>query len=276
MSRSRERARFVELQAALAGVAFPDLAAGVDAWAAALLARPAAEATRLARTLLRAYRHGALTPARWEQLTGRPPVDDVEVDRAVARLWDVLAGAQVVPAYSEDAGDGSPAMLRRWAFQPRWCLLSQDEDLVLMDDAHIPVLLDLAADRRVPKRAYLLEIVAHHARDSCSHAALWGRELPGTLARVAAWAPHARRSGGADVAEYLERLGSYARPGPVDRAGALQRLIDLGRCAPPTRAAVRLTERDGAWEGTLVHSGGNRRLRIDAATGAITLVRPRT
>lgn len=266
MSRSRERADFQALLAVLAPSPWTE-------WTAALRARPPAEATHLAKTLLRAYRHGALTPERWRQLTGRAPSDPHEIDDAIRHLWEALIRARVVTAHTDDSPSTSPALLRRWAWQPRWYLMSQDEDLLLMDDALVPHLLDLARERRTPKRDYILEIVAHHARDTCTHAVWWAREIPETLTRVAAWAPAARSADAPDLAAYLERLGSYARPAPVDRDGALQRLLDLARCSPPQPREVALRAVAEGWTGSLKHSAGNKRIRIDARTGAITHVR---
>lgn len=114
--------------------------------------------------------------------------------------------------------------------------------------------------------------MAHHARDSCCQAVYHGQAVAETLTRVAAWAPRARAARAGDLAAYLERLGGYAARGAVDREGALRRLLDLGRCHEPTRAQVDLRPVEGGWQGTLVHSGGNRRIRVDAATGALTRV----
>ncbi|MFY0539256.1 hypothetical protein [Nannocystis pusilla] len=80
--------------------------------------------------------------------------------------------------------------------------------------------------------------------------------------------------GAPELAAYLERLGSHAVGGPVDRAGAEQRLLDLGRCHEPPRSALDLRAVDGGWEGWLIISARDRRLRIDAATGRMTPISP--
>lgn len=282
MARSRERADFEALIAVLAAVPWTEPVAGAAAWTAALQARAPADATRLAKTLLRAYRHGALTPARWQQLTGQPPGEPPAIDLAIRHLWDAFVAARLVPHFTVDPANHEPAMLRRWAWQPRWYLSSQDEDLMVMDDALVPLLLELAGERRLPKRSWLLEIVAHHARDTCCHAVYWQRDIAATLTRVAAWAPLARAAGDDHLAAYLDRLGRHAVPAPVDRDGALQRLLDLARCAPPpTPDPLQLREVPDGFQGLLLHSGGNRRIHIDARTGALTRVpaaprKPRT
>lgn len=270
MSRSQERVEFQALCAAVAEVPWTDPDAGAAGWSAALRARAPDEGTALAKTLLRAYRHGALSPERWQQLTGRPPASPREIDEAIRLAWDAFVAAGLVPPHTVDPANRTPAMIRRWAWQPRWYLSPDDEDLLLMEDALVPVLLEIAGEREAPKRSYLLGIVAHHARDSCCHAVWWARDIEATLGRVAAWAPLARAAGDAALAVYLERLGSYAARAPVDRDGALARLVDLARCSPPEPDKVQLRELAGAWEGALLHSGGNRRIRIDASTGALT------
>lgn len=263
MARGRQRADFERLSQVLAGA--PDVAA----WVARLQALADGEGANLATALLRAYRHGALTPERWLALTGRPPHSASDIDDTIRRFWDAGAAASLCKRHSfEPVGDNAAA-IRRWAWQPRWYLMAQDEDLLLMEDPLMPVLLEVAADRAVPKRDYILEIVAHHARDSCTQAFYWGADIVGSLQRAARLAPGARMIGAGALADYLERLGRHAIPGPVDRATAVQRLRDVGRCSEPTPEQVAVRGVDGGWEGNLVHSSGNRRLFIDAATGAV-------
>lgn len=272
MARARQRAEFARLVEVLGPVGWQDDARGVEAWVLRLRELPDEEGAQLARNLLRAYRHGLLVPERWAELTGAPPQRASDIDDAVRRLWDAFAAAELAGPYrtEENVGRVRAGLARRWAWQPRWYLMSQDEDLLLMSDALVPTLLAVAAEPRVPKRQYLLEIVAHHARDSCCQAAYHGQQLEAALRRAAGWAPQAREAGAPELAAYLERLGSHAARGPVDRAGAEQRLLDLGRCHEPPRSALDLREVDGGWEGWLVISARDRRLRIDAATGRMT------
>ena len=263
MSQVRQRADFERLTRVLAD------AHGVDAWVARLQALPEGEGVGLASALLRAYRHGALSPARWTALTGRPPATAWEPDDVIRRFWDASAAVGLGKPRTIDPVGHDPGAIRRWAWQPRWSLMEQDEDLLLMDDALMPVLLEIAATRELPKRDYILAIVAHHVRDSCTHAYYWGAEVAATLQRAARLAPGARTIGAAALADYLERLGRHADPGPVDRAAAVQRLQDIGRCEEPTPEQVAVVAVDGGWEGVLIHSAGNRRLFIDASTGAV-------
>lgn len=276
MARARQRAEFARLVEVLAPVGWQGDERSVEAWVLRLRELPDDEGAQLARNLLRAYRHGLLLPERWAELTGAPPQRASDIDDAVRRLWDAFAAAGLAKPYrtEENPGRIRAGLARRWAWQPRWSLMSQDEDLLLMDDALVPTLLAAAAEPGVPKRQYLLEIVAHHARDSCCQAAYHGQELEATLRRAGGWAPQAREVGAPELAAYLERLGSHAVGGPVDRAGAEQRLLDLGRCQEPPRSALDLRAVDGGWEGWLILSGRNRRLRIDAATGRMTSISP--
>lgn len=263
MSRAQKEAQFQRLTQVLCD------AHGVDVWVARLQALADDEGPTLATALLRAYRHGALTPTRWTALTGHEPADDAEVGDTIRRFWDAAAAVNLARPHAIEGVGSNPRAIRRWAWQPRWHLMEQDEDLMLMDDRVMPALLEIAATRELPKRDYILEIVAHHARDSCTHAFYWNADIPRTLQRAAQWAPGARSAGAHALAEYLERLGRHAIAGPVDRATAVQRLRDVARCHEPTAEAVAVRAVDGGWEGDLLHSSGDRRVVIDAATGAV-------
>ncbi len=261
MSRARREAEFERLTQALRG------ASEVEGWIARLQSL-GEEGPTLATSLLRAYRHGALSDARWAALTGRPPSRAWEVDETIRRFWDAAAEAGLSKKYSVQAVGEDAGAIRRWAWQPRWILMEQDEDLLLMEDRLVPVLFAVAAVREVPKREYVLSIVAHHARDSCSAAFYRGAEMTGTLRRVAGWAEGARAVGAEALAEYLERLGRHAIPGPVDRAAVVQRLRDVARCQEPPAEQVAVVEVEGGFEGVLVGSV-HRRLYFDATSGAV-------
>lgn len=267
MSRKRQRQDNDRLREVVA-------ASPWSAWTARLQAL-GDEGRRLARSLLRAYRHGALNPERWAQLTGQPPRDLAEIDDAVRQLWDAFAAAKLADPHShgEWSQTITPGIVHRWAWQPRWYLVEQDQDLVLMDVQYIPLLLEIAADRRVPKRDYLVSIVAHHARDWACQAVYNDEDVAGTLTRLAAWAPQARPVAAA-LADYLERVGGYVAERRVDRAAAQQFFLDLGRCSEPPRDQIDLRPAPGGYEGLIVHSAGNRRFHIDARTGALTRLTP--
>lgn len=274
LSRGRQRAEFARLVAVLADAPWVG-SESAQVWAGRLQAL-GEEGSGLAVSLLRGYRHGALNRERWLALAGEAASAAHSVNEAIGLLWDAFVAAGLVRESSSENWTQviTPAVLRRWAWQPRWHMMEQDEDLLFMRDDLMPELLAVAADRHVPKRKYMLDIVGHHARDSCCHAAYHGEKLPETLLRVASWAPLATAAGATSLAEYLERLGRHAIPGPVDRPEALQRLRDLGRCGEPTIDAVKLRAVDGAWQGLLIHSGGNRTISIDPATGRIMVVKP--
>lgn len=265
MSRARQHAEFERLAGVLTGAPYP-------AWTALLQAR--ADGKTLATDLLRAYRHGALIPERWTALTGQPSPDLAEIHAAVRQLWDEFVAAGLVKPYS--AGSWSqtvtPGVIHRWAWQPRWYLTEQDEDLLLMEWDLIPALLAAAADPRAPKRDYIHGIVAHHARDQLYQAVHDDKDVPTCLRRAAAFAPQARTNGAAELARYLERLGAHADEAPVDRDGAEQRLLDMGRCSEPPRDKLDIQSIQGGFEGNLITSGSKQRVRIAAATGRITLV----
>lgn len=268
MSRGRQRVEFERLCAALLGARGVGDAL-VGEWIARLQALPGEEGAALATSLLRTYRHGALWPDRWTALVGRPPEVFAEIDDTLRRFWDAAAAAGLTRAHSIDGVGHNRQAIRRWAWQPRWYLMEQDEDLLLMDDVVVPMLLEIAGEPGVPKRDYMLEIAGHHARDTCSAALYWDRDLAKTLTRAAAWAPAARAVGASALAEYLERLGRHAQRGPVDREGAVQRLVDLARCQPPPPGKIEVAEVPGGWAGPLLFSSTSTRIRIDAATGVM-------
>lgn len=250
-----------------------DTESGLTQWVERLRARP--DGAALATELLRAYRHGGLTRERWAALTGAPPRAAYEIDDAVRRLWDAFVAAGLAKPVSIEDIHGAAASVRRWAWQPRWILMSQDEDLLLMDDALMPALLSAAAEPGVPRREYALGIVAHHARDTCAVAAWNGGDLTAALVRAASWAPQARAVGATTLAEYLERLGRHAIPAPTDRDGALQRVMDLERCVAPAPDEVTLREAPDGWLGRAArtYAPPAHRLHVAAATGAVTLRR---
>lgn len=59
----------------------------------------------------------------------------------------------------------TPEMLRRWAFDPNIYFFEQDEtDLVELDLAHLPLLLNFATDGDCPKRKSCLELASQFIR----------------------------------------------------------------------------------------------------------------
>lgn len=245
---------------------------GVDAWVERLRALPGGEGVRLSVALLRIYRHGALWPARWQTLTGRSPAAAWEIDDSIRRFWDASAEAGLSARSTIQAVGDNGEMIRRWAWQPRWSLLEQDEDLMLMSDSLMPELLAIAGTPQVPKRDYILAIVAHHARDRCSSAVMRGEKVCEVFELVAAWAPAARAAGAETLAGYLDRLGGYARASSVDHEVAVQRLLDIASCFAPPPEALTVVVVPGGWEGPVLNSARDVRVRIDAKTGAMSRV----
>lgn len=270
MGRARSRAQLDRLVAVVGTTPLRD-AEDARVWTSRLRALPGDEPGELAKALLRAYRHGALDAARWAALTGTAPDRRDTIDRGIRWLWDAFVHDGLAHVRAIDGGNDTPTMIRRWAWQPRWILMSQDEDLLLMRDDLMPALFAILEEPDVPKRDYVLSIIEHHARDRAAMAARNGAGLDEALALAASLRPAAERVGSPRLASYLARLAAYREAGPVDHAGALQRLRDLARCSEPSVDEVALESVAGGFVGTLKHSGGDRRLRIDARTGAITL-----
>lgn len=154
-----------------------------------------------------------------------------DADRRIARLWRKLP-QRLTAGLDVECDAPSDADIRRWCWIDGWHLMSQDEDLLLMDDALVPLLLEEVGEG-CTKRDYVLAIVGHHARDSAHHA-LWdgAKRLAARLRRIARWAPLAKAVGADELATYLDRLGGYAKPRKVDEADIRQRVFDLRRCSP--------------------------------------------
>lgn len=208
---------------------------------------PRRDAERVAHDWVSAWLDGAVGPGEWEALTGGGASDGPL--RTMHLVWDALVEDGLGPHEISRSADGRAT--ERWAWSPRWILMSQDEDLMLFGQARS--LLELAADRSCPKWAYMIEIAAHDLRDQAHAFVTHGtrndsNESPLTLA--AQLAPLARRAGAPEVAAYFERLASYALPSKVDRDAVLQRAMDLHRCAPPQPEEVDVRVDGDGWRVT--------------------------
>lgn len=193
----------------------------------------------------------------------------IEADRLLGRLWSSLP-----PALTERTERVRNARnetdVRRWCWIPGLYLMSQDEDLLLMDDYNVRPLLDEAA-AGCPKRDYALEIVEHHARDSVHHA-LWdgARDLVPRLQMIATWVPLARAAKQEQLTSYLERLASYAEPRRVDRDEARQRVLDVRRCSPDPENEPQIVREGREWVAVLHRANITRgSLLIDADRGVM-------
>ncbi|MES2639593.1 MAG: hypothetical protein V4850_08905 [Myxococcota bacterium] len=199
-------------------------------------------------------------------------------DRRVGRLFTALTAATGFRTDLEHPADDERAA-RRWCWAEGWSLMSQDEDLLLMDDAYMRPLLEEAA-AGCTKRAYALAIVAHHVRDSL-HTALWPRDTatPGAtvvvqavdaaLTRAADLLPLAPQD--AELIGYLERLVSYRRPHKVGWDEATARVLDVRTCHPDASTPVVLHQRGKTWIAELpqahILAGA---LHIDVGTGRMS------
>jgi hypothetical protein len=230
----------------------------------------------LEHALARAMTEGTLTEA-WE--AGKPLGDCTDFAPALGRLWDGFC------ELGFQSAEGCPntwtfPSFRLWAYAWEWALLSQDEDLLLMQENFIPWLLAIAAEPDCPKSGYGLQVVAHWARDG----AFYEVGKPGFAAFVRKASAHeqaARTAGDLRLADYLARLGSYADPHAVDEAAAMQRGLDLTRCYEPSPDAVAVTRQGDAWRVTLPGAKGSgpgttslhsKQLRIAVVDGAMSVL----
>ena len=193
-----------------------------------------------------------------------------DFDAALGRLWSAMVERGIFSDVVGSPQHLTASIVRRWAYNEEWWLSSDDEDLFLMRDDCMPWLLEVAADGDCPKRDYMLDIVAHWARDS-AHAAAGTERFAAVLQRCSDWAPMARGVGAEAVAVYLERLASYGAPRAVDRTLAAQLASDLARCAAPDPESIDVREDDEYWTVTLAASVP-RRITISRDDGAIEFV----
>jgi len=151
-----------------------------------------------------------------------------------------------VPEMEHEQMASEEREIRRWCWAPGWVLLSQDEDLLLMDAAQAPWLLD-EARRGCPKRTYVLQIVAHGVRDRLHHALWEDAGIAAELEAAAQLLPLARGTRDPELVAYLERIVSYAESRSVSSAEVVQRVRDLRRCHPGSEHAPRIERRGSHW-----------------------------
>lgn len=220
------------------------LPGGVSGWptlAAHLAAMNRREAAAVTRALLDAWLRGELELGEWERLTGvvgEPPLRHVHV------LWDRLVEADLArKEIVHHVPSITSAVATRWAWTPRWQLYDQDEDILLFGHEHAQ--LD-AIGPDCPKRAHVLEIVAHAVRDAAHGSVVLGTGRDG-LALAAELLPRAQAQA-PELAAYLARLASYRRPARVSQSGATARGQDLGRCHPPGPGEMTVRAAGDRWE----------------------------
>jgi hypothetical protein len=193
--------------------------------------------------------------------------DAIEANRRIGRAFRALPSALTDPL-SFERTERDEMDVRRWCWVPGWYLMSQDEDLLLMDDDYVAALCQEASEG-CTKRKYALSIVEHHARDGAHHALWDGAErLEEHLEKVGSWAALAHAADAPELAAYLERLGRYAEPRAVDQAEVRQRVLDLRRCHANEGVAPSFTREGDRWVARLDRANVTEgRLVIEAATG---------
>lgn len=236
--------------------------AGEDAlaaWVPALVAMAPEDARVLTVALYYGYVQGQLQHA----LPGRDEVTTLRAFGRVLRdLPEALLRGCVWDRMHESVDD-----VRRWTWTPEWSLLSQDEDLMVMEDALVPVLLE-EAGAGCTKRGYVAGIVAHHARDQAHGALSGGAEaLNASLTRAGQWAELALAAGAREESAYLARLAGYRAPRRVGADEVTQRVFDLRRCHPDLRNTPSVRSVGDRYEVVLVERPWRRTLHVERATG---------
>lgn len=232
----------------------------VSAWPAELASLGESEQRDVRGWLVREWIFGYLEP----RLSGGATHPD-----ALRPLRRELAAALSGSIWSP-LGDGrfpeSEDEVRRWCWITGWVCLSQDEDLFLMgEEKRVPLLEEAGAG--CPKRDYALSIVEHDVRDHLHASLSKGPDaVRAFIARSASLLPHARAASADALVRYLERVASWANPGPVDRDGAADRCRGVNRCYEPESADVTLV--DGVWAWLPPgHTEVGARVLVDSRTG---------
>ncbi len=195
--------------------------------------------------------------------------DPMAWDRRLGRLLqDLDPGGKISETVWFQAEAKDERAIRRWCWSPGWELMSQDEDLLLMNDKAVPLILE-EATYGCPKRDYAVHIVAHHVRGSLHHS-LWGsppnlEKIDSALARAEHLLPMAEKSESPDLATYLKRLAGYRQRRKIRRAEAEQRVLDLRSCTQSPKKPVVLNRKGGNWVADL--------LRGNVAEGSLHIER---
>ena len=184
-------------------------------------------ANGLVRSMLEAFIEGGFEDATTYEMEG---------------IWDALFEDGYGPRYIVRECE-TEAAWKRWAWSPRWILFEQDEDIIFLFDA--PKRL-LALAFGCPKRDYILRCVAHGVRDRALAFVVTGTG-PSPFEEAQSLLFDARSAHALELSDYLERLAGYAKTGPVDREGAVQRGHDLHRCDPPRTEDVDVSLQGEVW-----------------------------
>lgn len=235
-----------------------------ESWAEQLLALPRREALRLSHEILGEWIAGTLEP--------RYALEPLDVD-AVRALRHLLVGtfsalqlANFHLTVEQLQGSANEAAVRRWCWIEPW-RLAQDEEIFLMDE-HLRVPLLEEAGAGCPKRDYVIAIATHAIRDE-AHAAVRGGAQAARewLAAASRWVPRARAARANDLADYCERLSSYAATRQVDADGATARATDLHSCRPAS--PTHIERRGDVWRVELAKGVEAETLIVEVRTGRL-------
>ncbi len=189
---------------------------------------------------------------------------EIELDRVMGR-W-LAALDESLPDLQIEKSIESLGDVRRWCWSEGWVLMSQDEDLLLMEDSNMPILLDEIA-HLCTKADYAFSIVMHHLRDS-AHQACAENKLPERLDQMAIWLPQLEAIAASYNIDYARRLLRYSQRRKIDLETATQMIYDLRRCHPDLNSPAQLRSSKRGWE--CAFKQGNvlpGTLEIERATG---------
>lgn len=245
----------------------PSGAAGYGTFRSRLRAIPREAARSLVLDFLQQYLDTGFDDDTWVALTGQGASPLIRTQQ-IRKIWDALVREDWAPESIERSLSTSDG-IERWAWLPRWSLLSQDEDLMLWGFA--PELLHAARSPRCPKRHMALSSVAHEVRDTTWGFVLGAPNVANPFERANELLPAARAAGADDLVRYLERLATYTKPGRVSEDEALQRALDVHRCYAPPPASIKVEKRGQSWHAQYSSERMYvRELLIDRHSGAMT------
>lgn len=201
-------------------------------------------------------------------LTGGAPLEP-----AVHPVWDALHEDGLAPFEIERMPPSDIDWPTRWAWTPRWILLSEDQDLFLF--GHGSELLRAAADPACPRRDIAISIAVHDVRDQAYAWATGQKPREDPFALATKLTPLARAAGATDATAYFGRLVGYTARGKVDHDAALARAFDLHRCHPPRRDDVEVKIAGDEWSvGYLERLRPSPAFFVHRKTGAIRAATP--
>ena len=161
------------------------------------------------------------------------------------------------------------AVVRRWCWVEPWLLDDQDEDIFLTGVANVAPLLE-EAGLGCPKAEYARSIAAHTLRDAVHGTLVYDTaSLRSLLESYSTYLELARATGAQELASYLERLTSYARPRRMDKHSASQCVRDVCRCNDP--GELTLHRRHGTYLIADDHRPGHL-IALKSRTGELSTI----